>query len=337
MDLEQTLLEAIHADPGDESAWHALADHLEEQGDARAELTRAWLALRRAPDGAGRRDLEAKVEGLLAQGVRPCVPVLTSSIGMELVLVPPGSFWMGSPKGEAESTEGEWPRRPVTITKPFYLGACPVTQGQYAKVTGTNPSHFAVGGRGGEAMSELRDTSSFPVELVSFHEAETFCALLSELPAEREAGRVYRLPSEAEWEYACRAAGTSTAPFHCGPAMSSAQANFDGGFPYGGAPRGPYLERTCPVGSYAPNALGLFDLHGQVWEWCADWHDEDYYAAGPRVDPPGPAQGTQKVVRGGAWFYRAVMCRSACRYNWEPASHGDIVGFRVAMTASRVS
>ena len=186
----------------------------------------------------------------------------------------------------------------VSITKPFYLGVYVVTQAEYEKVMGNNPSWFSAKGDGKDKVKDM-DTGQFPVEKVSWDDAVAFCKKLSELPEEKKAGRVYRLPTEAEWEYACRA-GTKTA-FHYGDSLSSKQANFNGNFPYGGADKGPYLGRTAKVGSYAANAFGLYDMHGNVWEWCQDWYDENYYKNSPKEDPPGPAQGLHRVVRGGGW------------------------------------
>ena len=140
---------------------------------------------------------------------------------------------------------------------------------------------------------------------------------------------MYTLPTEAQWEYACRA-GTTT-PFHFGDSLSSNQANFDGNYPYG-AEKGPYLERTTPVGTYAPNAWGLYDMHGNVWEWCYDWYGE--YTAGDAADPHGPETGSDRVVRGGAWDIYAQFCRSACRFRFDPGRRYRILGFRVAAVQS---
>src|SRR5262249_11368647 len=152
---------------------------------------------------------------------------------------------------------------------------------------------------GGKDMVKGLATADFPVERVSWHEAVKFCKKLSVRPAEKRARRVYRLPTEAEWEYACRA-GTST-PFHFGRSLSSRQANFDGNAPYGGAAKGPWLRRTCKVGSYQPNGFGLFDMHGNLFQWCNDWYGRDYYKDSPRQDPQGPDEGTARIVRGGSW------------------------------------
>jgi formylglycine-generating enzyme required for sulfatase activity len=195
---------------------------------------------------------------------------------------------------------------------------------------GTNPSFFRAGGEEETRVRDL-DTSAFPVENVSSHDAVRFCERLSALPQEKAAGRVYRLPTEAEWEYACRA-GTTT-PFHFGNALTSDLANIVGNLPERAATRGDYLARTCAVGSYPGNAFGLYDMHGNVWEWCADWFDENYYPHSPETDPAGPPGGTRRSLRGGGWYYPAHICRSAFRYRYEPGARHKDFGFRVATGA----
>ena len=204
----------------------------------------------------------------------PPLPELTNSIGMKLVLIPPGKFLMGSPKEEEHHEIDEEPRREVEISKPFYLGAFEVTQAQYRQIMGTNPSFYSPTGDAKDEVKGL-NTDDFPVERVSWHDAKQFCVKLSALPAETKAGRVYRLPAEAEWEYACRA-GTTT-PFHFGKSLSADQANFDERVDLPGENKGEWLGRTTKVGSYKPNAFGLFDMHGNVLEWCEDWYKRDYY------------------------------------------------------------
>jgi formylglycine-generating enzyme required for sulfatase activity len=243
-----------------------------------------------------------------------------NSIGMRLRLIPAGEFVMGSPETEAGHVAEERPHR-VRITLPFYLGAHEVTQEEYRRVTGGNPSWFAATG-GGRAKVAGLDTSRLPVDSVTWDEAVAFCQALSELPEEKKAGRVYRLPTEAEWEYACRA-GTQTA-FQSGNTLSSAQANFDGR-----AARGPYLQRTAAVGSYKPNAWGLYDMHGNVWEWCLDGYAADAYPEGPVEDPPPHAPTDLRVLRGGSWYSTGAACRAAFRYKLAPDARSYYVGFRV--------
>jgi formylglycine-generating enzyme len=321
-DTGATLLRAIEAQPGDELAWLALADWLDERGqEGAAELTRLQTGLRLDPGGADRHGREVRLRALLASGVRPCVPVVTNSLGMQLALIPPGAFWMGSAGGEAPRyAPVEQPRHRVVISRAFYLGVHPVTQAQYEAVMATNPSRFEVFAAVG--------VSGLPVDSVSWLDAVAFCERLSRRPAEREAGRLYRLPTEGEWEYACRA-GTTTA-FHFGETLSSHQANFDGARPYGNVPRGPFLGRTSAVGSYPPNAFGLHDMHGNLWEWCHDGGRAYPPGGSAALDPEGLTTGGRRVVRGGSWESPGRDCRSA-RRNFRLIEHGVMdLGFRVA-------
>jgi formylglycine-generating enzyme required for sulfatase activity len=256
---------------------------------------------------------------------------IVNSLGMKLVRIPPGKFTMGSPKDEVGRRDEEQ-QHEVEITRAFYLGAHTVSQAEYEKVTGSHPSKFSAGGPR-QALVRGMGTSKFPVEFVSWEEAVAFCRKLSALPAERASRRAYRLPTEAEWEYACRAGAREYSPNHYGKSLSSAQANFAGGGPYGGAPVGPNLNRPSPVGSYRPNAWGLFDMHGNVWQFCADWHDAGYYRVSPRKDPTGPNAGTGRVVRGASFMNPGEWCRSAFRAGVPPTDRYDHVGFRVACDA----
>jgi uncharacterized protein (TIGR02996 family) len=326
MDTEDALLQALHADPCDTVTWSALADCLEEQGQSeRAELLRLS---RLPPAGEAARSAEDRVRELLAAGVRPCVPVLQNSIGMRLALIPPGKFLMGSPPDEQERFENEGPQHEVQITRPFYLGIFPVTQAQYQQVMRRKPSYFRPGGEGKGEVQGL-ETGDFPVERVSWEDAVAFCQRLSEKAEEKRERRLYILPSEAQWEYACRGGASASSPFHYGASLSSSQANFNGNYPYGGGAEGPYLGRPTAVGSYPPTAWGLFDMHGNVWEWCADWYDERYYADSPGKDPTGPTTGQRRVLRGGCWRYNGKYCRSAFRYRSEPGYCNYYIGFRV--------
>jgi formylglycine-generating enzyme required for sulfatase activity len=249
---------------------------------------------------------------------------LTNSIGMKLVRIPAGKFTMGA-AAEGTPFVPEGPRHEVEITRPFYMGVYEVTQQEYEKVMGSNPSQFRAGGMHAGAVSGL-DTRRFPVENVDWNDAVKFCQKLSALPREKGARRAYRLPTEAEWEYACRA-GTTT-PFAFGKTMSTEQANCSGNFK--GGPAGKRMGRAAQVGSYKPNAWGLYDMHGNVWEWTADWYGP--YPAGKGVikDPKGADKGSQRVFRGGSWTNDANYCRSAVRYPAGPAAKNYLIGFRVA-------
>jgi formylglycine-generating enzyme required for sulfatase activity len=241
---------------------------------------------------------------------------ITNSIGIKLMRIPKGKFLMGSPKTEEGWSKDET-QHEVTISQNFYMGATEVTQAQWQKVMGSKPSFF----KGDE----------LPVEQISWDEAVDFCKRLSEMPEEKKAGRKYRLPTEAEWEYACRA-GTTT-PFHFGSQLNGRQANCDGTLPYGTDTKGPDLEKTSPIGTYPANAWGLYDMHGNVWEWCSDWSGE--YPTGSVTDPIGPATGSLRVFRGGCWIKDAVLCRSAYR-NGDVPPIRRFLGFRVALSSSGI-
>lgn len=253
---------------------------------------------------------------------------LTNAIGMKLVLIPAGEFMMGSPDTDKDAQGDEKPQHRVRITQPFYMGVYEVTQEEYERVMGVKNSFFSPTGYGKDKVKGL-DTKRFPAEQVRWHDAVEFCRRLSSLPEEKKAGRVYRLPTEAEWEYACRA-GTKTS-FHFGDALTSRQANFNGNHPHGGADKGPFLVRTTAVGSYPPNAFGLYDMHGNVWEWCCDWYGVDYYKNSPVDDPPGPKRGSARVIRGGEWYGDGRDCRSAFRYAELPDGIFYVMGMRVVM------
>ncbi len=258
---------------------------------------------------------------------------IVNSIGMKLVLVQPGIFLMGSPPNEAERSDDEH-QHEVEIAQPFYAGIYPVTQEQYQRVMGTNPSHFSSTGGGKDKVKGM-DTGPFPVESVTWDEAAEFCRRLSELSDEKMNERLYRLPTDAEWEYICRGGPfikKPSPPFYFGNSLSPTQANFDGNYPYGGAAQGQYLQRPTKVGSYPPNALGLYDLHGNGWEWCADWFDAEYYKRSPRQDPQGPENGERRVLRGGSWNIVGRHCRAACRVG-APGVHDSYGGFRVVLVS----
>ena len=238
---------------------------------------------------------------------------LGNGVNLEMVLIPAGTFMMGSPESEAERSDDETQHQ-VTISKPYYLGKYPVTQAQWQQVMGNNPSHF-------------KGDKLLPVENVSWDDTQAFCLKLEEITQ-----AAFGIPTEAQWEYACRA-GTNT-PFHFGSELNGRQANCDGTVPYGTDSEGPYLKKTTPVGKYQANALGLYDMHGHVWEWCSDWEGE--IPTGSVTDPIGPATGSNRVRRGGSWGNSAVICRSALRYGIDPSFRNYDLGFRVALSSSGI-
>jgi uncharacterized protein (TIGR02996 family) len=281
---DEPFLAAIRADPADEAPWLIYADWLEERGDPQAALYRH------------RRR--------------------TNSIGVQLVLVPRGSFWMGDCGKQLQ----------VDVPHEFYLGAFPVTQGQWQEVMGSNPSWFSRGGRGADKVRGISDIDlgQFPVEQVSWDDVQEFLKQLNE--REKNSGFLYRLPAEAEWEYSCR--GGAFSQEDCGfdfyfsqPTndLSSKQANFNGNFPAGKAAKDQVLGRTTKVGSYQPNRLGLYDMHGNVWEWCADLF---------------ASQGSARVFRGGSWSHYAISCRASHRSGYGPAYRYCNLGFRLVAVPS---
>ena len=232
---------------------------------------------------------------------------LGQGVMLEMIAIPGGTFWMGSPDGEGN--DDEYPRHQVTVA-PFYMGKYPVTQAQWQTVMGNNPSKLK-----GERC---------PVESVSWNDCQAFLKKLNATPLQsplNQGGQrgVFRLPSEAEWEYACRA-GTHTAySFGDNPAQLGNYAWFEDNS--GG--------KTHPVGQLKPNAFGLYDMHGNVWEWCHDWYDDAYYANSPRENPTGPSSGHFRLLRGGSWNYFTTLCRSAFRLSNDPDYRNSNIGVRV--------
>ncbi len=248
-----------------------------------------------------KREIEETVE--IADGVK-----------MVFVLVPPGKFRMGSPEDESDRQKDET-LHDVTLTEPFYLARYTVTQAEYEALIGNNPSHFK-GAR-------------FPVECVRWKDAQDYA---DKLTKKRADNHLYRLPTEAEWEYSCRGGRPSSKPFGIGDGrtLSSREANFDGNHPYGGAAVGPYYTGfTREVGSYSSNALGLFDMHGNVEQWCADWYGS--YPVGDVTNPAGPSEeGSDRVRRGGCFISDGGHCRAASRDKAAPWDRFISLGFRLA-------
>jgi formylglycine-generating enzyme required for sulfatase activity len=290
----------------------------EVEGDHGSHVQRAMMQsiaffLKNSPPEAARwggeiAPLPATLELELGGGVK-----------MKLARLEPGKFLMGSPPNEV-GRGGDELQHEVSITKPFAMGVYEVMQGQYRQVMGMNPSQFSAKGNARDKVFGL-NTDDFPVENLNWDETLDFCRIVSLLPEVKDKGWVVDLPTEAEWEYACRA-GTTTV-FHYGDSLSSEQANFNGN-PYGGAARGPNLQRPTKVGSYAPNAWGLYDLHGNVLEWCKDFYQKDY-------DNPDMADPWLRIVRGGFWGSGSVGSRAARRMSVDPTTRGSGLGFRIVV------
>ncbi|MFM6132912.1 MAG: formylglycine-generating enzyme family protein, partial [Sphaerospermopsis kisseleviana] len=217
---------------------------------------------------------------------------------LEMAAIPGGTFLMGSPENEAERRDNESPQHQVTVPS-FFMGKYLVTQAQYQAIMGTNPSYFK--GNGSTLLTTQR-----PVERVSWHDAVKFCKLLSQ-----RTGKKYTLPSEAQWEYACRA-GTTT-PFYFGESITPDLVNYNSNFPYASAPKSEYRKQTTDVGTFPPNAFGLYDMHGNVWEWCLDNWVDNYNNAPTNGSAVTGSSGSTKLLRGGSWDINPGSCRSASR------------------------
>jgi formylglycine-generating enzyme required for sulfatase activity len=265
-----------------------------------------------------------------AQGYREALGAeAVEAPSLTMLWMPPGRFWMGSPEEEPERRTNEGPQHLVQL-QGFFLAQTPITQAQWRQVAdwkpnkgerawnqklNPNPSHF--------------EGDQRPVEQVSWEDAMVFCRRLSQ-----RSGRRYTLPSEAQWEYACRA-GTTT-PFHFGSTISTKLANYNGNSVYGDGEKGEYRQQTMDVASFPANPWGLHDMHGNVWEWCADhWHGN--YEGAPEdgsawIDEEAKENKNsmnRRLLRGGSWFYGPGDCRSACRDLCHPDDRNDIIGFRV--------
>ncbi len=257
---------------------------------------------------------------------------LGDGVLLKMVEISGGRFVMGSPEAEAERLDNEGPQHEVTLGD-FFMGMYPVTQAQWQTVAAFPQANQKLDPDPSTFKGEDR-----PVERVSWHDAEEFCARLS-----NQTGREYRLPTEAEWEYACRA--ETKAPFHCGETITTDLANYDGSSQkygaYGRGPKGTYRSETTPVGSFPANAWGLHDLHGNVWEWCAD-HRHGSYVNKPdalKFDGNTPwlsdDENASRSLRGGSWYDSPWNCRSAFRDSYPPVGRGNHIGFRVVCRVAR--
>ena len=238
-----------------------------------------------------------------------------NGVKFEFVSIPAGKFIMGSPQSEPERNANESPQHEVTLSS-FYMSKYEVTQAQWKAVMGAdnNPSDF-VG-------------DNLPVETVTYAKVLEFINKLNEATQKE-----YRLPTEAEWEYACRA-GTAT-PFYTGDNITTEQANYKGTMPYNGNNKGKYRGKTTEVGTFAPNAWGLYDMHGNVWEWCGDMYGA--YTDEPQTNPTGNPDGNTLVVRGGSWDNGGSNCRSAFRVSTPSFMCDNFLGFRLVLPKNRIS
>jgi formylglycine-generating enzyme required for sulfatase activity len=288
---------AIEYEPSNASAQSNLRDALQEETRRKAEKSSTAPAQQLSCDRAAGAKLKIALPG---------------GVVMRFAWCPPGAFRMGSNHPLWPRSKNDRPVHAVTLTKGFFLGIHPVTQGQWNAVMGTDPSHFKGPNR--------------PVEQVSWYDCRRFCERLTA----RLGGRgAVRLPTEAEWEYACRAGTTSE--YHFCDAIAPDRANYDDSLPrIGSAPeQGTVRGQTTDVGSFPANPWGLFDMHGNVWEWCSDWYGP--YSPGAQTDPSGPKRGEVRVLRGGSWRTAPSACRSASRDGNAPGDRYSVDGFRVCL------
>jgi len=275
---------------------------------------------------------------------------LGNGVILEIVAIAEGTFWMGSPATEERRDANEEPQHQVTV-RPFWMGKFPVTQAQWRAIAALprlkrslnpEPSNFK--------------GANLPVEQVSWHDAVEFCARLAQ-----KTGRDYRLPSEAEWEYACRATRTTpfhfgetipfkyadeiamskaqtTTPFHFGETITTDIANYDGNYTYNSGSRGHYRQQTTPVGSFqVANAFGLYDMHGNVWEWCTDiWHENYQNAPSDGSVWEFGGNDNYRLLRGGSWYCLPSLCRAAQRHWNQPDNLGSGIGFRIMCSSATV-
>ena len=360
--LTLLLMGPLRAEPGNEPKPERIRMLINHLGDGdfttREEAVRelesigepALPAVRQAMVSA---DVEVRQRAKLLEAAIIRGASKSRSSGLEMKLVRGGEFQMGSPTNEAGRRLDEKSHR-VKLTELFLLGKYEVTQEEYQKLMKVNPSSHSETGAVKAKVAKM-DTKRFPVECVTWFDAIEFCNRLSETDGYKPyykladvkkaadtitvatptvlGGNGYRLPTEAEWEYACR--GGTTTRFHFGVASNGKQANFkayisSGG--YGGPEEWAQLERTCTVGSYPANRFGLFDMHGNVGEWCWDYYDKDSANAELVINPKGPEEGNHRMIRGGSWLIADSSCRSASRFWHTPDEAKDYSGFRVART-----
>ena len=326
------------------SARVAAVKHLIECGEPALPVVRQVAA---ASDNA---ELRYRAKYIVRRIIVGCST--SKSTGLGTVIIDAGEYLMGSSLKEPGHRVDEVPHL-VQISQPFLLGKHEVTQRQFEQVMAFTPSHFMSTGEGKIKVLKL-DTNEFPVERVSWFDAIAFCNKLSKKDGYSPyykmtdvqhdgnsikqavlaiaGGNGYRLPTEAEWEYACRA--SSTQRFHFGSTSNTKKANFIARGPsiYGSRSKEKSIGRTAKVGSYPPNHWGLHDMHGNVAEWCWDWYSKDYYTHSLPKNPSGPDSGQHRVVRGGSWLVNESSCRSASRFYLTGDQRKYFAGFRVART-----
>lgn len=317
---ENEFLKVIEAKPENPVPRLVYADWLDEQGDPRGELLRIQEELRQI-DVPNRAAKEARMHELLSEGVEPLVITHTASIGMKMVLIFPGEFVMGSPAGEEGRSDNEG-QVETAISQAFWLGQSPVTQREWQQIMGHQPW---------KGKDYVLDDPGCPATFVSWEDAIAFCQKLTE--QEHQSGRLpesceYRLPTEAQWEYACRA-GTTTRYFF---GEDDSELGHYAWFAENTWDKGEGAQSAHLVGQKLPNPWRLFDMQGNVWEWCRDWYADKL--PGGR-DPEVTVEGSLRVARGGTWGHPSWKCRSAFRNRGMPSDRFHSLGFRGARVLSR--
>jgi formylglycine-generating enzyme required for sulfatase activity len=309
--------------------------HLSDGNCGEAEKAyKSWKAYTGSSDASIERRIAACKSGGITGNSNPAAGASKTLQGVKLLYIKGGTFTMGSPSSEPDHRDNEV-QHAVTVSG-FYLSEKEITNEQFCRFlneTGVSGSGQGnVSGHGVQTLIEEHDwgvkyvngswqpatgKANYPVVKVSWYGAKAYCNWTGG-----------RLPTEAEWEYACRAGATT--PFNTGRNLTTSQANYDGNYPYDGNAEGSYLGRTQPTGSYASNTWGLYDMHGNVWEWCSDWYGS--YNNSPQTDPQGPSSGSYRVLRGGSWYFDASYCRVSFRVYDGPGRRNDYYGFRLALS-----
>jgi formylglycine-generating enzyme len=330
-----------------EVTWSALVNQVEEfmaSAEFKKLLPEGYTQTPIPTSGQLPRTVLVKRKAVVAPPAKDAVELDLGGVKLKMVRIPAKgkSFWIGSPKDEKNRNPYEKDfdaeqQHEVEFSHDFYLGVTEATQAQYRAVMGTNPSYFSKEGDGKKDVAGM-DTDDFPVENITWDQAQAFCKKVGEKVGD---GQEYRLPTEAEWEYACRGGRSSkeSAPFYlkAGPSssLSGDQINFDGNYPYGDGKKGKYLERTASVAKFSDsvNEFGLYDMHGNVWEWCGDWYGK--YPTERVTDPTGPPEGPDRVLRGGSWDSSGQSCRAADRNASAPSNQTKGIGVRLARVPAR--